>query len=297
MPLYRGLSDEVLEPIFQELHSLFQTSRTRVPPLRYLFLSKRVYTIARPIWLSAISTKGSSSTAGSDRLLAKLVTDPTVRPLVRSLEMTFFRAFAQTQIAILTLLDNLRSLEVHFDESWQKRSSGAKIISTALLDAIASRPHLEELSFCELVEAKVPFPQPVNNLPIRSFTAPMPSLRGALLEYLTVRRVKTLHLGVLLNHETFFGALPWADLTKINFCISVLQNGRVATSNVPETLGQQVRENSFFDSRLVEPLTGSSCVSLRCSLAALLTRLFWTSVWLSTRMFRVTRPRARCELF
>lgn len=294
---YRRLSDEVLERIFEELHSLFQSARTRVPPLRYLFLSKRVYNRARPIWLSAISTKGSSSTAGSDRLLAKLVTDPTIRPLVRSLEMTFFRAFAQTQIAILTLLDNLRCLKVSFDESWQQSSSGAKIIPAALLDAIASRPHLEQLSFCQLVEAKYPFPQPVNNRPLQSFTAAIPSLRGPLLKYLTARRVKTLRLAVLLNHEAFFGALPWAELTMIDFNISVLQNGRPATCDVPETLGRQVRANIFSDSRLVGPLSGSSCASLSCSPAALKTRHFWTSLWLSSRRFRVARPRARYELF
>jgi hypothetical protein len=110
----------------------------------------------------------------------------------------------RSEPAILTLLDNLRSLEVHFDESWQKRSSGAKIISTAeawhwsgersdgeIVDGLWEW----DFGFDELAEAE---------------------LFEALLEYLTVRRVKTLHLGVLLNHETFFGALPWADLTKIS---------------------------------------------------------------------------------
>jgi hypothetical protein len=297
VPPYRGLSDDVLEQIFEELHSLFQSARTRVPPLRYLFLSKRVYNLARPIWLSAISTKGSSSTTGSDRLLAKLVTDPTVRPLVRSLEMTFFRAFAQTQIAILTTLDNLRSLEVHFDESWQKRSSGAKFISTTLLDAIASRPHLEQLGFSQFVEARLPFPQPVNNRPLQSFTAPIHSIKDGVLEYLTVRRVRKLRLKVFLDYEPFTADLPWDNLTMIIFDIKVLLDGRGAIYDVPEALGRQVRANIFSDSRLVGPLSGSSCASLSCSPAARKTRHFWTSLWLSSRRFRVTRPRARYELF
>ena len=123
--------------------------------------------------------------------------------------MNFFRAFAQTQIAILTLLDNLRSLEVHIDESWQNRSSGAKLILTTLLDAIASRPHLEELAFSQLVEVKHPVPEPINKRPLQVFAAPIHSIKNYVQQYLTERRVEMLELTVFLDlDEPFIGNLP-----------------------------------------------------------------------------------------
>lgn len=238
---YRGLSDEILVQIFEERHSDVQRSYgPTVPPLHYLLVSKRLYNIARPIWLSTISTQDDA--ANSDRVIAKLMTSPSLRPLVRHLEIKLYGAFSQSQIAILTMLDNLRILEVDFDKSWSKGSSGAKILPATLLDAIASRPHLEELHFYDLVEAEDCRSEPVNKRPLQVFTAPIHSLKASLLDFLNARQVKTLELTVDLGlDQPFTGHLPWEDLSTVNFRFNTFRNRQAAPCNVPEALGQQVR--------------------------------------------------------
>lgn len=241
---YRGLSDEVLAQILEELHSAYQEDCIGVPPLGYLTISKRLHNIARPIWLSSLSTRDDAEYA--DRPIAKLMMDASLRPLVRQLELKLHGAFSQTQTAILTMLDNLRILEVYFDISWSKGSSEARILPATLLNAIASRPHLEELYFYQLVEAEDHRSEAANKRPLRVFTAPIHSIKGSLLEYLNARQVRTLNLTVLLNHnEPFTGKLPWEELSSVNFVIFALQNGQAATSDVPEALGRQVRMNKF----------------------------------------------------
>ena len=246
---YHGLSDEILAQIFEEVHSLYQLdSRAHVPPPQYLVVSKRLYNIARPIWLSVISVQGTLPV--TDRFLARLLADPTIRLFVRQLEIKFFRSFTQSQIAILTVLNNLRRLTVCLDDSGSRGLHAKKPLSPMLLDAIANCPRLEELSFSQLVEAHSRIPQPINKRPLRSFTAPIHSINKALLEYLTVRRVQKLRLAVFLNHELFAGDLPWDHLTTIVFDIAMLQeNNQGITWSVPDTLARQVRVIRAFSSR------------------------------------------------
>lgn len=226
--------------IFEEIHSAYQDEYIAVPPLAYLAISKRLHNIARPIWLSSISTR--DGTESSDRFIAKLLTDAPLRPLVRQLELKFCRAFSQSQIALLTVLDNLRILKVSFDKSWPKGYDGAKILPATLLDAIASRPHLEELKFIELVEAKSHSPEPVNKRPLQVFTAPIHSLKTSLLDYLNARQVKTLKLTVDLGlDQPFTGHFPWEDLSTVKFELSIARHRQAATCKVPEALGRQVR--------------------------------------------------------
>ncbi|GAA5960388.1 hypothetical protein JCM8115_001164 [Rhodotorula mucilaginosa] len=247
---YRGLSDEVLAQILEELHSAYQEDCIGVPPLGYLTISKRLHNIARPIWLSSLSTRDDAEYA--DRPIAKLMMDASLRPLVRQLELKLHGAFSQTQTAILTMLDNLRILEVYFDISWSKGSSEARILPATLLNAIASRPHLEELYFYQLVEAEDHRSEAANKRPLRVFTAPIHSIKGSLLEYLNARQVRTLNLTVLLNHnEPFTGKLPWEELSSVNFVIFALQNGQAATSDVPEALGRQLLARGGPDARIL----------------------------------------------
>lgn len=238
---YRGLSDEISVQIFEEWHSAYQHYYgPTVPPLHYLLVSKRLYSIARPIWLSTISTHDDAEYF--DRLIAKLMTDATIRPLVRRLEITLHGAFSQSQIAILTMLENLRILEVDFDDDWPTAPGRAKSIPAALLDAIASCPHLEELKFIELVEAKSHSPEPVNKRPLQVFTAPIHSLKASLLDYLNARQVKTLKLTVDLGlDQPFTGHFPWEDLSTVKFELSIARHRQAATCKVPEALGRQVR--------------------------------------------------------
>ncbi|GAA6038190.1 hypothetical protein NBRC10512_000705 [Rhodotorula toruloides] len=72
------LPDDILLEIFRSLHALFfhllgwddpageQVEGSRfIPPLKYITLSRRIYTLARPIWLSRLSTWRFSAPNGS----------------------------------------------------------------------------------------------------------------------------------------------------------------------------------------------------------------------------------------
>ncbi|GAA5985890.1 hypothetical protein JCM10908_006321 [Rhodotorula pacifica] len=104
------LPDETLALVFEYLHAVYQRGGPQCPPLDYLVISKRLYPIVRPIWLSVLSGVRAFERGHilSGRLPDNLRQRPELFPHIRNLRIDFDWDHPER----LDLVSRLRNLEV-----------------------------------------------------------------------------------------------------------------------------------------------------------------------------------------
>ncbi|GAA5863646.1 hypothetical protein JCM3774_001201 [Rhodotorula dairenensis] len=118
---YRGLPTELLQQIFSEVHRLYQSGHAyRMPPLSYLTISKRLYALVRPIWLSAMRLSGSAHIVDSH--IAAPVYE--VKSSLRKLWINTEEPLLMSQAAAISMLSKLECLTLGAEERLEDRLAG-----------------------------------------------------------------------------------------------------------------------------------------------------------------------------
>ncbi|TKA55807.1 hypothetical protein B0A53_02945 [Rhodotorula sp. CCFEE 5036] len=211
---YRGLSDELIFNIYNELFAARHgkiTSKTPLPGLNDILVSKRIYAVARSAWLH--SFRASSSARRVDRVVAGLLKDDTACSALRFFEIKVFANHENTAAAVLERLSSVRYLRLFFDKE-QRRVGGDKFLfSRPLVEGLAQMPSLRRLDLLDPVRFETDFP--VGALRLRHVKTAIENILPILSTLLQQCAVQ--HLVMIVGRTSFLsiGDLPWASLQQL----------------------------------------------------------------------------------
>lgn len=206
-----GLSDELFGQIFS---SIFADQPRTGATSRHLVLSKRLYTIIRPIWLRELEIV--SSHAQVDIFLAAILEDRNVTKYIRSLHLGIFPLMSHTQSAALQYLRQLRALCITIQGQPQ---TSRPVVPAALMQGISKLPRLDSLTFVQpVILSPIPpiFPSTLKDISI-AFVTLDTHVSAALREcpivhaFLAIDGAET-----KTSTRSAYGQLPWDTLRTLN---------------------------------------------------------------------------------
>lgn len=140
------MPDEILLRIFHYLQVLDAVRTPRgTPKLRYLYINKRLYQMARPKWYEHIELAFDKQ--GNNRtLMERLLWAADIHPFVKSVKVTLSNSELAQEAVVISVLSNVRHLEVSIEPaSWTNGAFRVPDEHDEVLAGIPSRfPHLEE---------------------------------------------------------------------------------------------------------------------------------------------------------
>ncbi|GAA5985962.1 hypothetical protein JCM10908_006350 [Rhodotorula pacifica] len=143
------MPDEVLLRIFHYVRHLDPARTARgTPPLRYLYINKRVYLATRPTWYEHLNLAFDKQGNGRT-LMEKLLWAVDVHPYVKSAMVTLSNSELAQEAVAISVLSRLQRLEVSIEPaSWVNGVFTAPPNHDEVLSAVASRfPYLQEFRF------------------------------------------------------------------------------------------------------------------------------------------------------
>ncbi|GAA5985872.1 hypothetical protein JCM10908_006314 [Rhodotorula pacifica] len=192
----RGLSDELIVKIYEQVYAIDRRAKKSLlplPGLREILVSRRIYAAARPVWLHTI--EASSSGERVDIVLAGLLRDQAACLAIRKLDLKIFETLQYTTAAMLARLPNLEDLKISFDSTFKDNLACQVYLDPSLLNGIAQLPRLRQLGFNDAVYTPADFPTCIGPVAV---------------EHLELSARDKLGLSLKI------GQLPWASLRKID---------------------------------------------------------------------------------
>lgn len=212
---YCGLSDELLANIYDALFAARSdkiTSKTPLPGLNDILVSKRIYAAARPAWLH--SFRASSSARRVDRVIAGLLKDETACSALRFFEIKVYANHENTAAAVLERLSNVRYLRLFFAKE-QRRVAGDNrfLFSKPLFEGLARMPSVRRLDLLDPVRFETEFP--VGAIQLRHVKTAIENISPTFSTLLQQCAVQHLVMVVGRASPLSIGELPWASLQQL----------------------------------------------------------------------------------
>ncbi|GAA6038099.1 hypothetical protein JCM8097_007545 [Rhodosporidiobolus ruineniae] len=141
------LPDELITPIFEELFLSTDTNpRCLIPPmeLSQLVLSRRLFALARPVWLRWIYRNFGKQ----ESLYLGLLLHADARPLVKHIGYNVQKAHLHHELGLLTRLPNLTSLYFTTGSDFKVEDSpftSHTLVPSAVTETLRSLVHLRHL--------------------------------------------------------------------------------------------------------------------------------------------------------
>ncbi|GAA5976886.1 hypothetical protein JCM10908_005662 [Rhodotorula pacifica] len=231
-PPYGNLSGELLLQIFEIYLATADGGEDGRRPRRTedLIISKRLYRIIHPIWISDL--KIVRKPANVRTLLAQIVNDRQTRYAIRRLHISVFPDFSDLHAAALSLVTNLTALRLthqHGDSYRNLSPHHAFRLSPDLEQAIAALPVLRELSFDRAVQVRPSFS--TKSLKLKSAAIPFTSLNPDMALQLARSGTTSVTLYCdaaldVLQRNDRLGQLPWATLRNLTFTAACPEHSR-----------------------------------------------------------------------
>ncbi|GAA5960402.1 hypothetical protein JCM8115_001169 [Rhodotorula mucilaginosa] len=137
-----SLPDEILAQVFTALHTRYQHRRIGTPPTHFLQICKRLYAIARPIWLSVLVVPEPKT----DEYCAKMLEHPTALAHVKDLQLQLEADPPAWKLALFLHLSKLQTLRLR--ETSGKNQVRVTYSNEAMLavESLTTLSHLHILS-------------------------------------------------------------------------------------------------------------------------------------------------------
>lgn len=137
-----SLPDEILAQVFTALHTRYQHRKIGTPPTHFLQICKRLYAIARPIWLSVLVVPEPKT----DEYCAKMLEHPTARAHVKDLQLQLEADPPAWKLALFLHLSKLQTLRLR--ETSGKNQVRVTYSNEAMLavESLTTLSHLHILS-------------------------------------------------------------------------------------------------------------------------------------------------------
>lgn len=202
-----SLPDEILALVFAALHGRYQHRKIGMPPSHHLRICKRLYTIARPIWLSVLVVP----TAKTDEYCgAKMLEHAAALAHIRDLELQLEVDPPSWKLALFPHLANLQTLRLREAPVPNRHQAGESYSEEVMIVL----ENLANLSGMQILSPNTTLTHVSGNSIIRRLDLPISSqtMRGVcMLEHLTLR--------IDSDTDTTDCMYEWENLEAIEFVI------------------------------------------------------------------------------